>query len=101
MDWNGDRGVPGWLRQLSICLRFRPGLQGPGIEPHIRLPAQGEACISLSLCLTPRLMFYLKEINKILKKKEMEVEAYNVGEEGVTIQISVSGFSTSWRGVLL
>ena len=33
-------GVPEWFSQLSVCLLLRLWTRGPGIEPHIRLPAQ-------------------------------------------------------------
>ena len=40
--------------------------QGPGIKPHMGLPAQQGACSSLSLC--PSLCLYsLSQINKIFK----------------------------------
>lgn len=43
-------GIPGWLTQLSICLRLASQSQGPGIESRIRLPAlfPKEASLSLS-----------------------------------------------------
>ena len=44
-------GGSGWLSQLTICLQLRSGPQSPGIEPHTGLPAQREACFSLTLCL--------------------------------------------------
>ena len=43
-------GTPGWLSRLSVCLWLRSWSQGPGIKPHIRLPARW-ACFCLSLCL--------------------------------------------------
>ena len=38
-----------WVAQrLSVCLQLRAWSHGPGIEPHIRLPARRGACFSLS-----------------------------------------------------
>ena len=49
------QGVPGWLSQLSLCLWLRSQSRGPGIKPHIGLPAQWGICFSLSLCPFPYL----------------------------------------------
>ena len=38
-----------WLNQLSICLQLRLQSQGPGIKPHMGLPAQQGVCFPLSL----------------------------------------------------
>ena len=46
-------GVPRWLSWLSVSLWFRSWSQGPGIEAHIRLPAQKGVCFSLSFYCTP------------------------------------------------
>ena len=37
---NTDIGAPGWLSELSVCLRLRFWSQDAGIEPYIALPAQ-------------------------------------------------------------
>ena len=58
-------GTPGWLSRLSICLWRRSESWGPGIKPGIELPAQWEACFSLSCCSSP-LVFSHSQIN--LKK---------------------------------
>lgn len=49
-------GNPGWLGQLGVFLWLRTWSQGPGIQPHIRLPAQQRACFSLSLYPSPLLV---------------------------------------------
>ena len=43
-------GVPGWLSPLSVCLPFRSGSQGPGMESCTGLPTPRGVCLSLSLC---------------------------------------------------
>ena len=48
-----------WLHPLSICLGLRSWSQGPGIKPHIGLPAQQGVCLSLSLFPTPCSCFSL------------------------------------------
>ena len=66
-------GAPGWLNWLSIYLQLRSWSQGPGIRPHIRLPAQEGVCFSSSLCplpSAPALRHSLSQINKYLKKKK-------------------------------
>ncbi len=45
------RGAPEWLSWLSVCLQLRSWSRGPGIEPHVRLPAQWGVCFSLLLSL--------------------------------------------------
>ena len=42
----GNEGARTWLSRLSICLQLRSWFQGPGIKPHIRLPAQPESVSS-------------------------------------------------------
>ena len=41
-------GAPGGLRWWRVHLQLRSWSQGPGIEPHVGLPAQWGVCISLS-----------------------------------------------------
>lgn len=50
-------GIPGWLTQLSICLRLASQSQGLGIESRIRLPALLPALFpkEASLYLSPSL----------------------------------------------
>ena len=62
----GTRGA--WVvSRLSVRLWLRSWSQGPGIEPHIKLPAQQWGCFSLccSNCLCP-----LSLSNKQLKLKK-------------------------------
>ena len=61
-------GVPGWPSQLSVCLQLRSWSQGPGTEPHIRVPAQQRACFFFSLYLPLYLLVLslsLCQINKL------------------------------------
>lgn len=68
--------TPRWLSQLNVCLRLRSWFQSPGIQPHIRLPAQQGVCFFLSFCPSsplvslPPLLHILSQINKILKKED-------------------------------
>ena len=68
-----------WVVQLiSICLQLRSLSQGPGIKPHVRLPAQWGFCFSLCLCLCTLLLgvltrsHSLSQINKQNLKKNVE-----------------------------
>ena len=71
-------GAPGWLSQWSICLQLRSWSYGPGMEPHIRLPAQWRVCSSLSSLLMYSLAIFvtisvsLSQINKNLNRKKRE-----------------------------
>ena len=46
-----EKGAPGWLSQLSICLWLRSWSRCPGIKSCLRLPAHPGACFSLCLPL--------------------------------------------------
>ena len=65
----------GWLSRLSICLQLMSWSQGPGIKPHVRLPAQGGVCFSLSLCPSSCLYSPCLSLNwtnkKSLEKKSL------------------------------
>ena len=66
-------GAPGWLSWLSIFLQLRSWSRGPGIEPHVGLPAEeGAGLSSPSLGLSPPLVPSLFQINKIFKKKKAQ-----------------------------
>ena len=71
-------GWPGWLSQLSICLRLRSWSQGPGIKPrlHEALCSAGSLLLPLLLPSSPARAptcartHALSQINKVLKKKK-------------------------------
>lgn len=65
------QGALGWLSRLSISLQLRLWSPGPGIKPHIGLPAQQGACFSLSLPL-PLLMRSLFLSLSLLEKQKQK-----------------------------
>ena len=68
----GHLGVAQLVKHLPSA---RSWFQGPGIQPHVRFPAQRGVCFSLSLCLSALVVLSfscclsLSQINKIFKKK--------------------------------
>ena len=65
--------APGWFTPLSVCLGLTSWSWGPGIEPHVGLPAQRG--VNFSLCPRPNslpLMLFLSQINKVFSKKSLK-----------------------------
>ena len=72
-----NNGAPGWLSQLSVCLRLRSWSQGRGMEPHQAPSSAGSLLLPLPLHCTPSrsscsrsCMVSLSLSNKIFKNKK-------------------------------
>jgi len=69
-----DLCLGAWVAQsLRVCLQLRSWSQGPGIKPHIGLPAQRGVCLSLcrSCSLCSCVLSLNKKTKSFFKKRNM------------------------------
>ena len=85
-------GAPGWLSQLGICLQLRSWSQGPGMKPHIRLPAQWSSLLSggspstphpglCGLSLSNKIIFLKKEVFGMPGRLSSWASAFSSGHD--------------------